>query len=304
MRLLPSLLSSIPPSIGCVILLTLLIVPGVQAEISVVDFAGRQVSLEQPAQRIIALAPHIVENTFSAGAGKLLVGVVDYSNYPAAAQDIHRVGNYAAWSMEEIVALQPDLILMWGSGNGMQRLVAAEKLGLTVYVSEPRELRDIATTIRAIGKLAGTDKVSEAEARRVELEIQRLSNGYREQAAVSVFYQVWNQPLQTINGDHLISHVIKLCGGRNIYDDAEVLAPRVNIESVLQRDPDAIIASGMDAARPEWLDEWKAFPSMQAVRENALFFIHPDLIQRPTTRILDGARIMCEQLQSYRPSPG
>jgi iron complex transport system substrate-binding protein len=282
------------------VMLLSLIVPTVRAEISVVDFAGRLVTLEQPAQRIIALAPHIVENTFSAGAGEQLVGVVDYSNYPAAAQDIPRVGNYAAWSMEEIVALQPDLVLMWGSGNGMQRLVAAEKLGLTVYVSEPRKLSDIAATIRAIGQLAGTERVSEVEARRVEQEIQRLRNSYSEQAGLNVFYQVWNQPLQTINGDHLISQVITLCGGSNIYRNSEILAPRVNIESVIQRDPDAIIASGMDAARPEWLDEWKAFPSMKAVQENALFFIHPDLIQRPTTRILAGAQIMCEQLASYR----
>lgn len=282
------------------ILLTSLLVPTVQAEINVVDFAGRRVSLAQPAQRIVALAPHIVENTFSAGAGGQLVGVVDYSNYPAAARDIPRVGNYAAWSMEEIVALQPDLLLMWGSGSGMQRLRAAERLGLTVYVSESRNLKDIATTIRAIGLLAGTEKASEEEARRVEQEIQRLRSNYSAGTKVSVFYQVWNQPLQTVNGDHLISHVIALCGGKNIYDDSEILAPQVNIESVLQRDPDTIIASGMDAARPEWLDEWKAFPSMKAVHNNALFFVHPDLIQRPTTRVLEGANIMCKQLQSYR----
>ncbi len=270
------------------------------AQISVVDSVGRQVTLERPARRIIALAPHIVENTYSAGAGDYLVGVTDYSNYPPAAKNIRRVGNYAAWSMEEIVALQPDLVLMWASGNGMHRLQAAERLGLTVYVNEPRKLADIPATIRAIGQLAGTTAISEAEAARVERKIDALRQHYSNQPRLSVFYQVWNQPLQTINGEHLISHVIGLCGGENIYADSPVLAPTINIESVLARDPDAIIASGMDAARPEWLDEWKVFSNMKAVRKQALLFIHPDLLQRPTTRVLEGATIMCRQLEELR----
>ncbi len=279
--------------------ITLIALP-VSAAISVTDFAGRTVTLDTPAQRIIALAPHIVENTFTAGGGKRLVGAVDYSDYPAAAQQIHRVGNYTAWSMEEIIALQPDLVLMWASGNGMQRLHTLERLGLTVYVSELRSLTDIPTTIRAIGHLAGTKATSEAQASRFEQEIRQLQVRYSHRPALSVFYQVWNRPLQTINGEHLISHVISLCGGENIYADSEFLAPKINIESVLVRNPDAIIASGMGAARPEWLDEWKAFANMKAVRNKALLFIHPDLLQRPTTRVLEGAGIMCRQLEELR----
>ena len=277
-----------------------LTVTAVAAEVSVVDFAGRTVTLATPAQRIVALAPHIVENTFSAGAGDRLVGAVDFSNYPAAAQKIPRVGNYKAWSMEEIIALQPDLVLMWASGNGMHRLQALERLGLTVYVSESSSLNDIPTTIRAIGHLAGTDSASQETADHLERELQRLRRDYSGQSPVSVFYQVWNQPLQTINGEHFISDIITLCGGHNIYADTPYLAPRINIESVIERNPDAIIASGMGASRPEWLDEWKTFPSITAVRSNALFFIHPDLIQRPTVRVLEGAQLMCQQLEQQR----
>lgn len=289
-----------PASLVLSLLLALFMTAPTLAQISVVDSVGRRVTLDQPARRIIALAPHIVENTFSAGAGDSLVGVTDYSNYPPAAKDIRRVGNYAAWSMEEIIALQPDLVLMWASGNGMRRLQAAERLGLTVFVNEPRRLADIPATIRAIGQLAGTTVTSEAEATRVEQEIDRLRQRYSNQPTLSVFYEVWNQPLQTINGEHLISHVIALCGGENVYGDSPILAPTINIESVLERNPDAIIASGMDAARPDWLNEWQAFPNMKAVREQALFFIHPDLLQRPTSRVLEGARIMCQQLEQLR----
>lgn len=270
------------------------------AEISVTDFAERTVTLQSPARRIVALAPHIVENTFSAGAGDRLVGVVSHSDYPEAAQRIARVGSYQSWSLEAIVKLKPDLVLMWSSGNGMKTLPALERLGLNVYVSEPRQMQDIPATIRAIGKLAATQTSSEQEAQRIDNNLAELAAQYRAENPVSVFYQVWHAPLQTLNGDHLISDVIELCGGYNVFSDAASLAPKINIESVLRRNPEAIVASGMDAARPEWLDRWKAYPSLTAVRNDALFFVHPDHIQRPTARILLGARVLCEQLASMR----
>lgn len=266
------------------------------AALEVTDFAGRQVRLEQPAQRIVALAPHTVENAFAAGAGDKLVGAVSHSDYPEAARDIPRVGSYQAWSLESIIAQQPDLVLMWGSGNGLDGLPTLERLGIPVYVSEPRRLEEIPRTLRAIGLLAGTGEVAEQRANAFERELKRLRREYGREQPVSVFYEVWNKPLQTLNGEHYISDVIALCGGRNVFDDADYLAPKINVEAVLARDPQVILASGMGAARPEWLDEWQAYPHLRAVRNRALFFIHPDLLQRPTTRLLQGARTMCEQL--------
>ncbi len=277
-----------------------LLTPPSLAEVSVTDFTGRNVTLEAPAKRIVALAPHIVENTFSAGAGDRLVGVVSHSDYPEAAKLIPQVGNYQSWSLEAIVKLKPDLVLMWSSGNGMKSLTALQRLGLSVYVSEPRKLQDIPETIRAIGTLAGTQHSAEPEARRIEQELAELAAQYRVDKPLSVFYQVWNKPLQTLNGEHLISAVIELCGGRNAFADAVPLAPKINIESVLARNPQAIVASGMGEARPEWLDEWRDYPSLTAVRNNALFFVLPDHIQRSTARILLGARSLCENLASMR----
>ena len=268
--------------------------------ITVEDFLGRQVRLEAPATRIVALAPHIVENAFSAGAGGKLVGVVSYSNYPPSASSISEVGSFNAFSLEKILSLKPDLILMWGSGNGMQALEKLETLGIPVYVSEPRKLSDVARSIRLLGKLAGTVHISEREAVRIETEFTALEQRFRSRKQLSVLYEIWNEPLQTLNGEHLISQLISLCGGRNVFADAKTLAPRINIESVLARNPDVIVASGMSRARPEWLDEWKTYPSLAAVKNNALFFVEPDRLQRPTARILTGARDLCEQLDSVR----
>ena len=183
------------------------------AAITVEDFAGREVTLEQPAQRIVALAPHIVENLYSAGAGEHLVGVVSYSNYPAQAIEIPEVGSYNAFSLEQIIALQPDLVVMWGSGNGMQTLDKLQALGIPVYVSELRQLADVPHSIRRLGQLAGTVAASEREARRIETEISALRTRYSAQRQLGVFYQIWNEPLQTVNGEHLISELITLCGG-------------------------------------------------------------------------------------------
>lgn len=270
------------------------------AEITVRDFSGRQLTLQQPAQRIVALAPHIVENTFSAGAGSRLVGVVSYSNYPEAALDIPRVGDYHSWSLEQIVALDPDLVLMWGSGNGMESLYALERVGLPVYISEPRTLDDIADSIRAIAALAGTVQLGESRASQLQAGLADLRATYRQREPLSVFYQVWDEPLQTLNGQHLISSVIELCGGSNLYSDSELLAPQVSLESVLMRDPQVIVGSGMGSGRPPWLDDWRRYPSLTAVRNDALVFVHPDLIQRPTARILEGAQSLCKQMNLQR----
>jgi iron complex transport system substrate-binding protein len=268
--------------------------------ITVQDFAGREVTLEQPAERIVALAPHIVENLFSAGAGDRLVGVVSYSNFPEEAKEIPEVGTYNAFSLEQILVLKPDLVVMWGSGTGMQTLSRLESLNIPVYVSELRRLSDVPQSIRRLSHLAGTENVGEAQARHIENELESLHSRYGKKRSLSVFYQIWNDPLQTVNGEHLISEVISLCGGHNVFGDASTLAPRISIESVLLRDPDAIVASGMGEARPEWLDQWRDYPSLTAVAGEALLFVNPDHVQRPTARILLGARNLCQQLDKIR----
>lgn len=268
--------------------------------ITVLDFSGREVTLDQPAKRIVALAPHIVENLYSAGAGDKLVGVVSYSNFPDEAKNVPEVGTYNAFSLEQVLALNPDLVVMWGSGNGMQTLSKFEALGIPVYVSELRQLSDVPKSIRNLSQLAGTPAIGEAEASRIETELDALHRRYGEKRSLSVLYQIWNDPLQTVNGEHLISEIIALCGGYNVFGDARSLAPRVSIESVLLRDPAAIVASGMGEARPEWLDEWRAYPSLTAVADEALLFVNPDHLQRPSARIVLGARSLCQQLDQVR----
>lgn len=270
------------------------------ARIAVTDYLDRRVELEKPAQRVVALAPHIVENLYAAGAGNTLVGAVDYCDYPPEAKEIPRVGAISAYSLEAIVALKPDLVLIWGSGHGAKVLPRLVALGLPVYASDPRTLEDIPRSIRDIGKLTGNSPRAEQSAVRFETRHAQLQKKYGGRQPVSVLYQVWNQPLQTLNDAHVISDVIRLCGGRNIFGDAPTLAPRISLEAVLTRDPDVIIASGMGEARPEWLDDWKKWPSLSAVKHNHLYFVPPDIIQRHTPRILQGTQLLCEHVAKAR----
>lgn len=275
--------------------------PSVAEEsVSVTDFLGREVRLARPAQRIIALAPHIVENVYSAGAGKSMVAAVNYSDYPPAARKLPQLGSYKAISVEQVLARKPDLVIVWASGNGEIIIQQLERLGVPVYVDEPRKLEDIARSVRDISVLAGTEQHGEKAADKFLQSLDKLQQTYADAKLVTVFYQVWNEPLQTLNGEHLISDVITLCGGKNVYADAAVLAPKINIESVLYRDPDVIVASGMGEERPEWLEEWRQWSELKATRWNNLFFVPPDIIQRHTLRILDGAELFCQHIQTGR----
>lgn len=267
---------------------------------TVVDSLGQEIRLEQPARKIVALAPHLVENVYSAGAGHLLIAVVDYSDYPPEARKLPRLGSAMAVSVETVLALQPDLVLAWGSGNNENVVRQLKRFGLPVYVDEPRTLEDVAQTVRDIGALAGTQAVAEQEAERYLNTLADLRQRYTNEEAVGVFYQVWNDPLQTLNDEHIVSDVIRLCGGYNVYGDAASIAPVINRESILDRDPDIIVASGRADERPQWLDEWLRWPGMSAVRNQHLYVVHADLIQRHTMRILEGAEIFCAHIEKAR----
>ena len=273
---------------------------GSGAEISVVDDTGRTLRLAAPARRIVALAPHIVENLFAAGAGAYLVGVTEYSDFPAAAKKLPRLGDFARLDLEAIVALHPDLVIAWASGNPAAYLDKLKTLGLPLFISEPRSLADVAASVERFGQLAATTAVAAPAAQALRRRSDSLRRLYAGRPAVRVFYQLWNQPLATVNGKHLISEVLRLCGGDNVYAGLHQLAPTLDVEAVLAADPEAIIASGMDAARPEWLDMWKRWPALTASARGNLFFVPPDLINRPTGRVVDGAEIVCRHLQTAR----
>lgn len=271
-----------------------------ESKLSVTDYSGRVVALDQPARRIVSLGPHITENVFSAGAGEYLVGVVEYSDYPEAAKSITTVGGAYSFSVETIFDLSPDLVFVWSSGVPQELIQQLLDLGLVVYMDEPKRLEDIAKSILDIGTLTG--KLSESQQASTEFlqKFKRLQHQYADKAVLSLFYQIWDQPLMTLSGQHIVNDVIRLCGGKNIFEEAAVIAPVVNMESILAINPDAIVSGGDDGLKLSWLKKWKKWPQLSAVTQDHLFFLPPDLLSRHTVRMLQGAEILCQHLQAVR----
>lgn len=281
-------------------MLFLLSAASVMAAVTVTDDSGRELTLPRPARRIISLAPHVTELLFAAGAGEFIVGAVEYSYYPEQAKRIPRVGNNLQLDLERIVALKPDLIVVWLHGNAQRQLDMLLKLGIPVFYNEPHRLHDIARSLERFGRLAGTDAAAQSAARAFSARESDLRARYAGRPPVRVFYQVWDRPLMTINGNQIINDVIALCGGQNVFADLKPLVPPVSIEAVLDADPEAIVTAIVDPNVQSGLEIWKQWPHLTATARNNFMFIPADLITRHTPRILDGGQQLCENLDKAR----
>ena len=264
------------------------------------DDAGHEVCLEAPAQQIVALSPGATELLFAAGAGDYVVAAVSHADYPEEATDLPRVGSYDRLDMESILAHEPDLVIGWTSGNPSSQLERIESLGVPLYRSDPRQLEEIATSLERLGALAGSEETAEAEAARFRDAVAELEAEYAGRDPVRVFYQIWPDPVMTVNDEQIISESIRICGGENVFGDLGSLTPRLDAESVLEADPEAIVAGGMGEADDAWLDEWRRYDVLEATAKDNLFFVQPSTIQRPTPRILEGTRALCDKLEQAR----
>lgn len=266
----------------------------------IIDDEGNLVRLEKPAKRIISLAPSLTELVYAAGAGSRLIGVVEYSDYPASAESLPVVGRFDGLDIERILELKPDLIVAWQSGNPKSSITQLKNLNLKVYVAEPKNLSSIASHIEKLSVLTGTESRAQIAIQEFNSIYGELKRRYNNKSKVKIFYQLWDRPIITVGGNELINDIIELCGGENIFGDLPQLAPKIDQESVLIRNPKVIVASGSNTERPQWLDEWKLWPQLTAVAEENLYFIIPELLQRHTPRALLGTRQMCEYIDQAR----
>ena len=265
----------------------------------VTDDRGNTFDSSVKPKRIAALSPHLAELVYAAGAGSQLAAVVRYSDYPEAAKRVPQIGDASRVDMERLLALGPDLVLGWKSGNPAPELARIEALGFPLFVTEPRRLTDIARILRTVGALAGTSAAAETAATAVEHELELLRRQYADRPVVRVFYEIWHRPLLTVNGDHIISDVLALCGGRNVFADARLLTPAVSLEAVLAARPDVILGGSSANAPGDLAREWSG-ARIAALRDLPTRYVAPDLIQRQTPRMVAGARVICEHLDAIR----
>ncbi len=271
-----------------------------QAEIRVVDDSGQEVVLKSPARRIVSLAPHTTETLFEAGAGHLIVGTVKYADYPEAAKKIPRVGDNALLDMERIVSLQPDLIVVWLHGNSEKHLQKVRKLGIPMFYNRPNKLSEIPSSLIRLGQLAGTEAQARKAADAFAVRLAELEKRYAHRSPVPLFFQVWQKPLLTINGTQIISDVIRLCGGRNIFAEEKLLVPTVDVEAVVSANPEAVVRTGKTTDPESAFELWRKLPDFRPTATRNLVLLKTDALGRPSPGILDGAAVMCEEFEAVR----
>jgi len=268
------------------------------AAITVTDDDGKPVTLQKPAQRVVALAPHVTELLFAAGGAEKIVGAVSYSDYPEAAKQVPRVGDNRQVDMERLLAMKPDLLVVWRHGTSERQIDQLRQLGIPIFHSEPKKLDQIADNLEKMGKLLGTEPAANAAAKELRQKLASLRAQYASRPPVRTFYQVWDKPLYTLNGEHIVSDALKVCGGQNIFADQKVTAPVVSVEAVLEADPEAVFAT----AEKDYggVNLWRPYKTFKATRQDNLFTIDGNLLNRAGPRMIAGTAVLCEKLEEAR----
>jgi len=275
------------------LLMAVLLLPGAAlAAIEVTDDAGNTVTLDRPAERVVALAPHIVEMLYAVEAGERLVGALQGSDYPEAAKQIPRVGSYRGIALEAIMAREPDLVVTWRSGTPRSVVERLDALGVPVYESEPRRLDDVADDLRDLGLLTGHSKVGERAARAFESRLAALRQTLSE--TPRVFYQLGHNPLTTLGDGHIITQAIRHCGGKPLFAERSVLVPEIGREALIEARPEVILSASRS---DDWQRAWQGHDWLPAVRDGHLYTLDPDPISRPGPRLVEGIAQVCQVLE-------
>ena len=272
------------------------------AAITVIDDAGNRLELKTPAKRVVTLAPFLTEIAFAAGAGHRVVGVSEHSDYPPEAKALPQVSSALGFSMEAIVALAPDLALVWKDSVRPEELERLRLFGIPAFVARARSLEDVPRLLDAVARLTGGDAAKVSSRYRAQLRQLREANAGR--APLPVLVEVWHVPLTTISGPHWINEALELCGARNMFGGLAGVAPQLSWEEVYARDPPVIVGAGSAADESAFRRNWGPRTALSAVRRNRMVFVHGDVIVRPTPRLAEGVKRLCEGIEKVGREPG
>jgi iron complex transport system substrate-binding protein len=273
------------------------------ADVMARDDTGQTLTLPSTPSRIISLAPGAAEMLFAAGAGGHVIATVQYSDEPAAAKQVPRIGDVVAIDMEKLVALRPEVVVVWPGGGNPAQIEEIGRLGFPLYRQQVNALSDLPGSLRRLGALAGTGAIAEQAARNIEARLAALSHMYEGGRHPSVLLQVWNHPIYTVGGTHLMSDALRLCGVRNVFGDLRDLGPAVDVEAVVARDPDIIVAAAPPGAGLEWLADWRRFTTLRAVRNGNLVTFEDQRLTRLGPSVVSATEGLCKILATRRLSP-
>jgi iron complex transport system substrate-binding protein len=285
------------------IILVLLLVaarPVGAAGIDVVDDIGVPLHLPQPARRIVSLAPGATEMLFAAGAGAQLIATVAFADQPSAARRVPRIGDSNAIDMERLLVLKPDVVVYWPGGNNPAQIAQLKRLGLLLYGQQVNRLGELGASLRRLGLMAGTTAAAQQRAGQLEAQLAQLRARYSRRAPLTALLETWNQPLYTVGGPQLMSDALIVCGAVNVFGDLPQLSPAVQVEAVIARNPDLIIAAAPPGAGGPWLQAWRQFPSLKAVRSGNLLDFQDQALSRLGPSVVDATAGLCAQIEVAR----
>jgi iron complex transport system substrate-binding protein len=274
--------------------------PACAAGIDVVDDTGARVLLDHPAQRIVSLAPGATEMLFAAGAGSHVIATVAYADEPPAARQVPRIGDSSAIDMERLLTLKPDVVVYWPGGNNPAQIAQLKRLGFTLYGQQVNRLSDLSVSLVRLGLMTGTTAAAQQRARQIEQQLTQLRQRYSRRAPVSALLETWNQPLYTVGAQHLMSDALSICGAVNVFGDLPQLSPAVQVEAVITRDPDLIIAAAPPGGGAQWLAAWRKYPAMKAVRLQHLLDFTDQALSRLGPSVLAATAVLCVQVDAAR----
>ncbi len=275
--------------------------PTARARVTVTDDFGRRVTVRYPPQRIVSLAPGATEMLIAAGAGGRLAATIRYSGQPASENQLPKIGTLGAVDMERLIAVRPDVVVVWPDGNNPAQIAAIERLGIPVYRQEADTLQGIGPSLRRLGRLTGTRRVADREAGRLEARLASLRKRYAGAGRrLTVLLEVWNRPLYTVGGKELMSDALRVCGTRNVFADLPQRAPAIGIGAVLARDPDMIIAVAPPGRGASWLARWRRFPFLRAVRTGRLLAFEDQRLSGLGPGIIDATAALCRKIAALR----
>jgi vitamin B12 transport system substrate-binding protein len=250
--------------------------------------------------RIIALAPHIVENLFAIGAGDNIVGTVDYADYPAEAQSIERIGGYYGISLEKVLALKPDLVIAWKSGNQSEDLAQIERLGIKVYLSNPTTIAGVADELQTFGEFTGNIEQSQQAANAFTQKLNAIIKSQQNKKNITAFYQLWSEPMMTVGKNTWINQLIETCHVSNVFAQSVTDYPQISIENVIVTKPQVIIIPDEKSKTSQPVVNWQKWPEVPAVKNDQFISVNADLLHRFTPRMLDGLADMCDKIDASR----
>ena len=250
--------------------------------------------------RIIALAPHIVENLFAIGAGDNIVGTVDYADYPSEAQSIERIGGYYGISLEKVLTLKPDLAIAWKSGNQSEDLAQIERLGIKVYLSNPVTIAGVADELLSFGEFTGNIEQSQQAANAFTQKLNAIVKSQQDKKNITGFYQLWSEPMMTVGKNTWINQLIETCHVSNVFAQSVTDYPQISIENVIVTKPQVIIIPDEKSKTPQPVVNWQKWPEVPAVKNDQFISVNADLLHRFTPRMLDGLADMCDKIDASR----